>query len=107
MAIIAGCFILCIWLVGIPLLTGAVPAFFTERRKHSLSFMWTSGYILSWALFQLVTVPLVLLHVSQGFKLAVKALCRSVSGAGSSGRVSSAPVWEKEVTAFVSDQRGE
>ena len=72
MAIIAGCFILCIWLVGIPLLTGAVPAFFTERRKHSLSFMWTSGYILSWALFQLVTVPLVLLHVSQGFKLAVK-----------------------------------
>ncbi len=72
MAIVAGWLILCIWLVGIPLLTGAVPAFFMERRKHSLSFMWVSGYILSWALFQLVTVPLVLLHVPQGFVAAVK-----------------------------------
>ena len=72
MTIIAGCFILCMWLVGIPLLTGAIPAFFMERRKHSLSFMWVCGYILSWALFQLVTVPLVLLHVPQGFALAVK-----------------------------------
>ncbi len=72
MAIIAGCFILCIWLVGIPLLTGAVPAFFLERRKQSLSFMWTSGYILTWAVFQLVTVPLVLLHVSQGFVVVVR-----------------------------------
>ena len=71
MAIIAGCFILCIWLVGIPLLTGAVPAFFMERRKPSLAFMWTSGYILSWALFHLVTVPLVFLRVPQGFKAVV------------------------------------
>jgi len=72
MAIVAGCFILCIWLVGIPLLTGAVPAFFAERQKHSLSFMWTSGYIISWALFQLVTVPLVLLQVPRGFVAVVR-----------------------------------
>lgn len=72
MAIVAGSLILGIWLVGIPLLTGAVPAFFIERRKHSLSFMWVCGYILSWALFQLVTVPLVLLHVPQGFGVAVR-----------------------------------
>lgn len=46
--------------------------YFMENRKHSLAFMWTSGYILSWALFQLVTVPLVLLHVSQGFVVVVR-----------------------------------
>lgn len=72
MAIVAGCLILCIWLVGIPLLTGVIPAFFTDGRKHSLAFMWTSGYMISWALFQLVTVPLVLLHISQGFVVVVR-----------------------------------
>ncbi len=72
MTIVAGCLILCIWLVGIPLLTGAIPAFFVDNRRRSLSFMWISGYMISWALFQLVTVPLVLLHVPQGFAVAVK-----------------------------------
>lgn len=72
MAIIAGCLILCIWLVGIPLLTGAIPAFFTAGRKHSLAFMWTSGYMISWALFQLMTVPVVLLHIPQGFVIVVR-----------------------------------
>lgn len=72
MAIVAGCLILCIWLVGIPLLTGAVPAFFLKPGKLSLAFMWTSGYMISWALFQLVTVPLVLLDVNQGFVVVAK-----------------------------------
>lgn len=72
MAIVAGCFILCIWLIGIPVLTGAIPAFFSDGRKHSLAFMWTSGYMISWALFQLVTVPLVLLHIPQGFVVVVR-----------------------------------
>lgn len=72
MTIVAGCLILCIWLVGIPLLTGAVLAFFMkDRQRWSLSFMWTGGYMISWALFQVVTVPLVLLKVPQGFKLVV------------------------------------
>ena len=71
MAIVAGCLILCIWLVGIPLLTGAVPAFFLKPGKTSPAFMWTSGYMISWALFQFVTVPLVLLHVERGFAVAV------------------------------------
>lgn len=72
MAIVAGCLILCIWLVGIPLLTGAVPAFFLKPGKTSPVFMWTSGYMISWALFQFVTVPLVLLHVERGFAVAVR-----------------------------------
>lgn len=72
MAIVTGCVILCIWLVGVPLLTGAVPAFFVDRQKRSLSFMWISGYMISWGLFQLITVPLVLLHIPQGFGMAVK-----------------------------------
>lgn len=72
MAIVAGSLILCIWLVGIPLLTGAVPAYFSDSRKLSLSFMWISGYMISWALFQLVTVPMVVLHISQGFVVVVR-----------------------------------
>ena len=72
MAIVVGCLILCIWLVAIPLLTGAVPAFFIkDRSRWSLPFMWTGGYMISWALFQVVTVPLVLMHIPQGFKLVV------------------------------------
>lgn len=71
MATVAGCLILCIWLVAIPLLTGAIPAFFVERRRR-LSFMWVSGYMISWALFQLEAVPLVLLHISQSFAALVK-----------------------------------
>lgn len=73
MKIAVGCLILCIWLVGIPLLIGAVPSFFVKNRpRWSLPFMWTGGYMISWALFQLVTVPLVLLHVPQGFKVVVR-----------------------------------
>ena len=73
MKIAVGCLILCIWLVGIPLLIGAVPAFFVKHRlSWPLPFMWTGGYMISWALFQLVTVPLVLLHVPQGFKVVVR-----------------------------------
>lgn len=72
MATVAGCLILCIWLAGIPLLTGAIPAFFLEHRKCSLSFMWVSGYMISWALFQLEAVPLVLLQIAQGFAVLVK-----------------------------------
>lgn len=72
MKTVAGCLILCIWLVGIPLLTGAIPAFFSERQKRSLSFMWISGYMISWALFQLITVPLVLLRIKDGFVTAVR-----------------------------------
>lgn len=80
MAIVAGCLILCIWLVGIPVLTGAIPAFFTSGRRYSLAFMWTSGYMISWALFQVVTVPLVLLHISQGFRVVVRLfMCCSLA----------------------------
>lgn len=83
MTIAAGCLILCIWLIGIPLLTGAIPAYFVDNRRCSLSFMWISGYMISWALFQLVTVPMVLLRIPQGFTLVVKlyAGCSLVAAA--------------------------
>lgn len=71
MKTVLGCLILCIWLVGIPLLTGVIPAFFTKRCRN-LPFMWVSGYMISWALFQLEAVPLVLLHIPQGFAVLVK-----------------------------------
>lgn len=75
MTMAAGCLILCIWLMGIPLLIGAIPAYFVDNRRLPLSFMWISGYMISWALFQLVTVPLVLLRVPQGFSMVVKVFC--------------------------------
>lgn len=71
MKAVLGCLILCIWLVGIPLLTGAIPAFFTKRHRNP-AFMWVSGYMISWALFQLETVPLVLTHISRSFAALVK-----------------------------------
>ncbi len=71
MATVAGCLILCIWLAGIPLLTGMIPAFFVDHRRRSLPFMWVSGYMLSWALFQLESVPLVVLQVPEGFAVLV------------------------------------
>ena len=71
MKAVMGCLILCIWLVGIPLLTGAIPAFFTKRHRNP-AFMWVSGYMISWALFQLETVPLVLTHISRSFAALVK-----------------------------------
>lgn len=71
MKAVLGCLILCAWLVGIPLLTGAITVFFTKCRRD-LPFMWVSGYMLSWALFQLEAVPLVLLHIPQGFAVLVR-----------------------------------
>lgn len=46
--------------VALPILTGAGAAVFVKRQERNIVFMWMSGTILSWALFQLLAVPMIL-----------------------------------------------
>lgn len=57
---ITGCLLLVLWLGIIPLSIGALPAAFVEKKRHSISFMWTTGYLLMWAVFQVMSVPFIL-----------------------------------------------
>lgn len=51
-----------VWLFLIPLCIGAIPATFVDKKQYSPSFMWTSGYILEWAVFQVICVPIILME---------------------------------------------
>ncbi len=57
---ITGCFILILWLGLIPLAVGAIPAVFVDKKQQNIGFMWTTGYILLWAVFQVLCVGLIL-----------------------------------------------
>lgn len=57
---ITGCLILILWMVLVPLAMGTLPALFVEKKCKAIGFMWTTGYILMWALFQVICVPLIL-----------------------------------------------
>lgn len=54
--------VLLVWLLGIPLCIGGIPAAFVDKQKKSPAFMCIAGYMLMWAVFQLVCVPCVLLE---------------------------------------------
>lgn len=60
-------FILGIWLLVIPTLMGGIAAagmdvkHSMDKRTKNLPFLWTTGQILMWAVFQLVCVPLILM----------------------------------------------
>lgn len=56
-----GVLILVCWLYLIPTLVGGIAAAFVDKRKKNLPFLWITGQILLWAVFQLITVPFVLL----------------------------------------------
>ncbi len=53
---------LIVWLLGIPLCIGGIPAAFVDKQKKSPAFMCIAGYMLMWAVFQLICVPCVLLE---------------------------------------------
>ncbi len=57
---ITGCLILVFWLGLVPLAIGTLPAIFVDKKRKAVGFMWTTGTILMWALFQLICVPLIL-----------------------------------------------
>ncbi len=57
---IIGSLILIIWLGLIPLAIGAVPAMFMDKKQQNIGFMWTSGYMIMWSVFQVLCVGLIL-----------------------------------------------
>lgn len=59
---ITGCLLSLVWLIVIPLCMGAIPATFVEKKQRDPGFMWITGYMIMWAVFQLICVPLILLE---------------------------------------------
>lgn len=49
--------------VVLPLLMGAGAAAFVKRQERNIMFMWIAGTILSWALFQVLAVPMILKRI--------------------------------------------
>ncbi len=54
--------VLIVWLLVIPSCIGGIPAAFVDKQGKSPGFMCISGYMLMWAVFQIVCVPCVLLE---------------------------------------------
>ena len=70
-----------LWLFSIPLGMGAIPAVFVDKKHYSPGFMWTTGYILMWAMFQVICVPFILTEtVYAGRFPQVVAVFGTVSG---------------------------
>ena len=59
---ITGCLMSGVWLLLIPLAMGAIPAVFVDGKHRAPGFMLTTGYIIEWAVFQLICVPVILLE---------------------------------------------
>ncbi len=59
---ITGCLMLALCLLVIPLCMGAIPATFVDKKRRDPSFMLITGYIIMWAVFQLICVPMILLE---------------------------------------------
>ena len=57
---ITGCLMLVLWMLVIPVFVGAIPATFVDKKHHDAGFMWITGYIIMWAVFQVICVPLIL-----------------------------------------------
>lgn len=54
------CLLLVVWLVLIPTAAGAIVAAGVDKNKKTLPFLWISGQILLWAVFQVICVPFIL-----------------------------------------------
>lgn len=57
-----GLLVLFLWLLIIPTCIGGIGAVFVDKQNKSLAFMCISGYMIMWAVFQLICVPCVLLE---------------------------------------------
>lgn len=79
---ITGCLMGILWLFVIPLCMGAIPATFVENKQRDPGFMWTTGYIMMWAVFQLICVPVILL---EGMEEAYFPYVVYLVGAGCAG----------------------
>lgn len=59
---VLGFLVLIIWLLVIPTCIGGIPAAFVDKQGKSPAFMCISGYMIIWAVFQVICVPCVLLE---------------------------------------------
>ena len=59
---IVGCLILVLWLGLVPLAIGQIPVAVMDRKQQNIGFSWLSGYMLLWALFQVLCVGVLLLE---------------------------------------------
>ena len=59
---VLGFLVLIIWLLVIPACIGGIPAAFVDKQGKSPAFMCISGYMIMWAVFQIICVPCVLLE---------------------------------------------
>lgn len=59
---VIGLLILGIWLLLIPTCIGGIAAAYVDKQGRSTAFMCISGYILMWAVFQVICVPCVILE---------------------------------------------
>lgn len=55
-------FILALWMFLLPAAVGGIAAASVDNRQKNLPFLWITGQIILWAVFQLICVPFVLLE---------------------------------------------
>ena len=55
------CLILLVWLLPIPIVIGSMFTLGINKTNKNIPFMWISGQIILWAVFQLISVPIILL----------------------------------------------
>lgn len=58
------------WLVIIPFCIGLIPANFISADKRNLGFVLLAGYFVMWAVFEVVTIPVVIFVRYDNFKVA-------------------------------------
>lgn len=58
------------WLIVIPFCIGLLPASFTAKERRSTGFVFLAGYFTMWALYGVVTIPVVLFVKYDNFILA-------------------------------------
>lgn len=67
--------------VALPIFAGAGAAVFVRRQERNIVFMWIAGTLLSWALFQLLAVPMILKRMPFHSMTFWYGVCLAVSAA--------------------------
>lgn len=60
MKVIGQVLILILWLAVIPTAVGGIAAAGVDKRKKNIPFLWITGQLMLWAVFQLICVPMIL-----------------------------------------------
>ncbi|MCM1251910.1 MAG: DUF6077 domain-containing protein [Clostridium sp.] len=60
------------WLIAVPFCIGLIPAYFLSDKKRNPGIILLSGYLLMWAVFEVVTIPAVLLIQYNNFRFVLR-----------------------------------